>query len=64
MTPHTLTIRHHMTEDEKNILEDAMRVHAKEPKSSVRAFGPLMLIILSVTALGLLGAVANGYITL
>lgn len=64
MTPHTLTIRHHMTEDEKNTLEDAMLLHAKESKESVRGFGLLMLIILSVTALAFAGAVAQGLIVL
>ena len=64
MTPHTLTIKHHMTEDEKNILEDAIRLHAQESRQSVRAFGLLMLIILSVTALGFVGAVLRGDIIL
>ena len=64
MTPHTLTIRHQMTEQEKEILERNLRHQAQESRQSVRAFGLLMLIILSVTALAFAGAVANGYITL
>jgi hypothetical protein len=64
MTPHTLTIKHHMTEDEQNTLENAMLLHAQESRESVRGFGLLMLMILSVTALGFVGAVAQGLITL
>jgi len=64
MTPHTLTIKHHMTEDEQNTLENAMLLHAQESSRSVRGFGLLMLVILSVTALAFAGAVAQGLITL
>ena len=64
MTTLIRTVKHVMTEQEKEILERNLRHQAQESRQSVRGFGLLMLIILSVTALAFAGAVANGYITL